>query len=109
MYHACLLSDAAEVCYLNAHRMAPQDFRWIYLLGYLYYKEGRLSEASLYYGHARKLRPEFLPVSVNLGDVLVQQNRRVEAAARFEQALELDPGCGAAHFGLGQLALSSGK
>ncbi len=109
MYHAYSLSDAAEVCYLNANRIAPQEFRWIYLLGYLYHKTGRLSEAAVYYTHARKLRSESLSLPVHLGDVLVQQNRPTEAAVQFEQALKIDSNCGAAHFGLGQLALSSGK
>ncbi len=109
IYHAYSLSDAAEVCYLNANRIAPQEFRWIYLLGYLYHKMGRLSEAAVYYAHARRLRSESLSLPVHLGDVLAQQNRPTEAAVQFEQALKIDSSCGAAHFGLGQLALSSGK
>ena len=109
MYHAYALSDAAEVCYLNVNRVAPEDFRWIYLLGYLYHKAGRLSEASVYYTHARRLRSESLSLPVHLGDVLAQQNRPTEAAVQFEQALKIDGNCGAAHFGLGQLALSREK
>ena len=81
MYHAYALIDVAEICYLNAHRVEPADFRWNYLLGYLCHKQGRLPEAELYYREAGRLRSGYLPVSVNLGDVLLQQDRHTDAAA----------------------------
>src|SRR5688500_562643 len=31
-YHAYSLNAPARDCYLNANRLAPRDFRWIYLL-----------------------------------------------------------------------------
>ena len=109
MYHAYALSDVAEICYLNAHRVEPKDFKWIYLLGYLCHKQGRLAEAELYYREAGRLRSEYLGVPANLGDVYLQQDRPTEAATQFEKALGLDPNCGPAHFGLGLVALSRGK
>ena len=107
VYHAYSLTSPAEQCYLNAHRLAPKDFRWAYLLGNVYQKEGRAEEALTYYKLARKLRPDYLAVPVNAGNLYLARNRLEEARASFQEALASDTKCAAAQYGLGQTALSA--
>ncbi|MCI0485889.1 MAG: tetratricopeptide repeat protein, partial [Blastocatellia bacterium] len=107
VYHAYSLASPAEQCYLNAHRLAPGDFRWAYLLGNICQKEGRAEEALNYYKLARKLRPDYLAVPVNVGNIYLARNRLEEARASFQEALSLDAKCAAAQYGLGQAALSA--
>ncbi|MEP6707068.1 MAG: tetratricopeptide repeat protein, partial [Pyrinomonadaceae bacterium] len=106
IYQAYSLNSAAKECYLNAARLAPKDFRWVYLLGKLYEKEGDVREAINNYDVGRQLRPDYLPVFVSLGNIYLQLNRLDEAEANFKRALELSENAAAAQYGLGQAALS---
>jgi tetratricopeptide (TPR) repeat protein len=106
IYQAYALSAPAKQCYLNAARLAPKEFRWVYLLGKLHEREGDAERAISYYNSARSLRPDYLPVFVNLGNIYLQLNRLDEAEVQFKGALELDEASAAASYGLGQVALS---
>lgn len=106
VYHAYSLTPPAEQCYLNAQRLAPRDFRWVYLLGGLYQTEARAADAIAAFRRAQKLRPEYPATPVHLGNLHLQQNRNEEALAAFNEALALDARCAAALYGLGQVALS---
>jgi tetratricopeptide (TPR) repeat protein len=106
VYHAYSLTPQAEECYLNAHHIAPTDFRWDYLLANILHGEGRAEEAATYYQLARELRPNYQPASVNLGNLYLQQNRLEEARASFTEALKINANCAASRYGLGQVALS---
>ena len=107
IYHAYSLVLPAQQCYLNASRLAPKDFRWIYLLGKLDQLDGRFDEAVQRFLIARKLQPNYAAVPVNLGNIYVQLNRATDAKENFAAALEIDPNNAAANYGLGQLALSA--
>ena len=107
VYHAYSLVRPAEQCYLNATRLAPADFTWIYLLGYLYQQAGRIQEAILYYSEVRRIRPDYLAAAVNLGTLCLDQNRPEEARNAFGAALAIDSSSAAAHYGLGQAAMSA--
>jgi len=107
IYHAYSLVMPAQECYLNAHRLAPRDFRWIYLLGRLDQQEGRADEAVAHYLIARSLQPQYVALPVNLGNTLLQLNRTDEAKESFSAALRIEPNNAAANYGLGQLALSA--
>ena len=106
IYHAYSLHEAAKECYLNAARLSPKDFRWAYLLGKLYEREGDAAQAVRYYDAARTLRPDYLPVFVNLGNIYLQLNRLDEAEASFKQVIEKYEASAAAQYGLGQVSLS---
>jgi len=106
IYHAYALTAPAAECYLNALRLAPDDFRWPYLLGKLRQQAGEADEAASYYAAARKLRPDYAPALVSLGDVYLQLNRLEDAEANFKAALAANANDVAAHYGLGQAALS---
>ncbi len=106
IYQAYSLNSPARECYLNASRLAPKDFRWVYLLGKLHEREGNAQDAISYYDAARSLRPDYLPVFVSLGNIYLQLNRLDEAEGFFKRALEVNEGSAASHYGLGQAALS---
>jgi tetratricopeptide (TPR) repeat protein len=106
IYHAYSLNSPARECYLNAVRLAPKDFRWIYLLAKLDHTEGRFEEAIRGYEAARVLHPNYVAVAVNLGNILLELNRLEEAKVSFSGALEIDENNAAAQYGLGQVALA---
>src|SRR3989441_2747757 len=105
-YQAYSLNAAARECYLNAARLAPQDFRWVYLLGKLDQQEDMTEDAVRRYRSSGTLQPEYLAVPVNLGNIYLQLNRLEEAKENFKRALVIDKNCAAALYGLGQVALS---
>ncbi len=107
IYHAYAIISPAHDCYLNASLLAPKDFRWTYLVAKLDQQEGRFEEAIRRYRIARTLRPDYLAVPVNLGNIFLELNRLEEARASFKEALEIDKNNPAAHYGLGQIALST--
>jgi tetratricopeptide (TPR) repeat protein len=106
IYQAYSISASAKECYLNAVRLAPSDFRWVYLLGKLHEREGDVEAAINSYNAARRLRSDYLPLFVNLGNIALQLNRLDEAEDYFKRALALQETSAAAHYGLGQAALS---
>ncbi len=106
IYHAYSLISSAQDCYLNASRLTPRDFRWIYLLGKLDQQEGRFDEAIGRYQVARALRPNYVAVLVNLGNIYLELNRLEDARESFRAALEIEENNAAAHYGLGQVAVS---
>ncbi len=108
-YHAYQLLTAAGTCYANAHQIAPQEFRWSYLLARIHHEMGELQEAETFYKLAAAQVDDYPALWVHLGDVLFQANRVEDAQKAFEQALSLSPRSAAALFGLGQVAMASGN
>ena len=105
-YHAYSLNAPARECYLNAGKLAPKDFRWIYLLGKLDQIEGRMDDAIQRFRTVSSLQPEFVAAQVNLGNIYLELNRLEEAQSNFNSALQKQANNPAAHYGLGQIALS---
>ena len=105
-YHAYMLTLPAGECYVNASLLEPKDFRWVYLLGRIAQREDLVDPAISQLVAARALRPDYVPIHVNLGNVLLQLNRLEEAVTSFKAALALDKTNAAALYGLGQVALS---
>ncbi|HEX5875826.1 MAG TPA: tetratricopeptide repeat protein [Pyrinomonadaceae bacterium] len=106
IYHAYSLTSSARECYVNASALAPKEFRWIYLLAKLDQQEGRFEEAIRRYQVARTLRPDYVAVPVNMGNIFLDLNRLDDAAASFNAALAIDKDNPATHYGLGQVAMS---
>ena len=106
LYHAYELAEPAAVCYANAARLSPRDFRWTYLLAVLDHQEGRLDEAVAGYERALLLQGSSLPARVRLGEAFLALRRLDEARGSLSRVLEIEPGNAAALAGLGQVALS---
>lgn len=106
IYQAYSLASSARECYLNANLLTPNDFRWIYLLGKLEQQEGRFEEAINRFRVARSMRPDYLAVLINLGNISLELNRLEDAKQSFDDALKIDQNNPAAYYGLGQVAMS---
>jgi tetratricopeptide (TPR) repeat protein len=106
LYHAYQLIQSARDCYFNANFLAPNDFRWIYLRADIDRRVGSMEDAIRRYRLARTLRPDYVAVPVNLGNTFLNLSRDDEARESFREALEIDKNDPAAHYGLGEIALS---
>jgi tetratricopeptide (TPR) repeat protein len=106
LYHAYGLHEAAAAAYLEALRLDPADFRWIYYLGLAHRarNEPEKSVARLEEAVARK--PHDVPALVRLAEVHRDAGRAAAAEPLFERAARIDPGNAVALAALGQLALS---
>jgi protein O-mannosyl-transferase len=105
LYHVHEMLAGARPAYGNARRLDPQHFRWAYLDAWLAQGAGRLDHALAAYEEARAIDPDYPPLALRLGEVLLESNRPEEAARHLTKALE-EPGLEApAAFRLGQLAL----
>ncbi len=100
--------DAAQVCFSNASKIAPEDYRWPYLGAYLHKVRGRLPQAVEGFEEALRGSPEFLPARLRLGQIRAEQGEATLAREQFEKALELEPDCAPAYQGLGELAAAAG-
>ena len=96
--------ESAGVCFENARRLAPEDYRWHYLAGYLAMIQGRLEQAIADYRRALELEPAFLPAVLRMGRSELDRGRYPAARSLFERALELDPAAAAGHEGMGHVA-----
>jgi tetratricopeptide (TPR) repeat protein len=107
IYHAYDLLEPAAASYRNANRSAP-GYRWLYYLGLVYEREGRLEEAFESFREALSRRPGDAPALFHLGQIELDRNRPKAARSRFLSALEGAPDCHAARFGLGEVARALG-
>jgi tetratricopeptide (TPR) repeat protein len=80
-FHAYSFNAPARECYVNASRLAPKDFRWVYLTAKLDQQDGRFDEAIKNYLLAQSLNPSYVAASINLGNIFLEANRLAEAHA----------------------------
>jgi len=108
-YHVYELYEAAEASYRNAHRLAPEEFRWTYYLAVLLQTTGQFEEAAQLFEAALLQSPQDLTSHVRLGQIYLAAEHPVDARRHLEQALKIDAQCALAHYFLGQLASSAGE
>lgn len=100
--------DAAEAALVNAHRLAPDELRWTYLLGYLYTLRGDPQQAATLLSEALETAPDLVPALIRLGRLRLDMEQIAEARELFERALEVAPRSAAAYEGLGRVATAEG-
>lgn len=100
-YHSNQFYEQADAAYGIAARLDSSDYRWRYLRALLEEEDGR-EEASM--NHLRdtlRLKPDYLPASTRLGDILFKRDQLDEAARNYEIGKGSIP---QAAFGLGRIA-----
>ena len=103
---AATFLDAAEACYLNAQKLAPNDRRWPYYLGHLYKGKGPIEKSVSSFERALQLVPDDVTTMVWLGEAYLAEGRADAADRLFAEALALQPSLAAARFGAGRAALA---
>ncbi len=96
--------DATRACFGNAHTLAPDDFRWAYLLGYVHQLEGRLEDAIPLLIEVASREPDFLPALLRLGRGYLERGDPDQAESWFQKALDQAPDTPAGFEGLGKAA-----
>lgn len=107
LYHAHDFLGPAEAAYRNAVRLDPGHQHWRYYLGTLYQHLGRFEEAAGELGAALAIVSDAATLK-RLGDVARARERTEEARDFYQRALDADPACHAARFGLGEVARDAG-
>ena len=105
LFMAATLLDAAEACYANAERLAPQDRRWPYYLGQIYKGRGPVEKAVASFERARQLAPDDIPTMIALGNAHLAAGNGDAADELFAKAIAAQPRLAAARFGAGRAAL----
>jgi len=109
-YHAHALNEEAAICYHGARILAPRDFRWAYLLAVLRTSAGAQPKESMsLFNDAAKLRRDYAPLSVRVGQILLHHGKHKLARKSFARAAKLDPSLAAAQRGMGQAFLAEGN
>lgn len=101
--------EAARACFDNARALAPDDYRWHYLLGYAWLLRGDPAVASKHFEAALELRSDFVPAMLRLGRAQLELGDGKAARRWFEDALAADASSPAALEGLGKLAAAEGE
>jgi tetratricopeptide (TPR) repeat protein len=108
-YDAHGLQDVAEPCYRRAVELAPDEFRWTYLLAIVREINGaEADEVKERFARSLVLRPDYGAAYVRTGDALVRRGLFDEAAEQFRLALVHAPRAAVAYRGLGQALLRLG-
>ena len=107
LFLAAKLGDQAELCYLHARALAPDDMRWSYLLGHVYLVKGDRTNAAAAFERALTLRPADVPTMVWLAETRLDLGRLADAESLFMKAAASQPSA-AAWFGAGRAALARG-
>ena len=91
----------------DADELAPEDFRWIYLLAVVREINGADAEEMIeLFRRAAALRPDYAPIYIRLGDGLWRRGRHDEAEDELQKAIRLAPNAALAYRRLGQVALT---
>lgn len=95
-------------CFQQAVRLDPQQFRWRYYKG-IVEEDFNLSDAAETYRNAQRYRPNYAPLYMRYGNLLVRLNRPEEARRKYLQAAELAPRAADPLLGLARLEMSLGN
>jgi tetratricopeptide (TPR) repeat protein len=105
LYHVHAVAAAAELCYRNAIRLSPRNFRWRYYTGELLRDRGRYREALVEFAAAEALDADYPPLRLRRAQVWLELGDTERAGAAL-QPLRREAGLqAAANYGLGRIAL----
>ncbi len=107
--HAHNYREEANTAYANALKLAPDDIRWAYYLGFNLMEMGNLEESVKYFDQALTIDPNEYFALVRCGHVLLDLNRPQEAAEYFKKALAIDDASAFALYGLGRALSDLGE
>ena len=105
LYQSHQLGQAAERCFENAVRLAPDSFRWAYYLAWVTLQSGRNELALQRFETARKLDPDYPVLTLRMADAWLDLNRQDQAQAAYRAIVDAEGLQAAARYGLGQIAL----
>ena len=105
--HAHQFDEEAAAAYAEASRLAPGDFRWIYLRANVEEARDPTAAAALY-RRAVELDPAYAPARIRLASALEKIGLAAGADEHYREAARLEPDNAVAHLGLGRLALARG-
>jgi tetratricopeptide (TPR) repeat protein len=100
--------EQANTCLDRAAELAPQEFRWPYLLG-LHQSVSNLDAAARHWRRAAELRPDDVVVRLRLGELFLQQENLEEAAVHLSTAARLAPQHPRASLDMARLSLAQGN
>ncbi len=100
------MQTAARIAFENAHRLAPDDFRWLYYLAWVEASLGDYARALPLFEQAARLKPDYAPLILRRADALRGLDRLDEARALYLQARKRPGLEAAADAGLAQIALA---
>lgn len=88
--------------YAIAEAGSPEAFEWPYYSGTAHNVLGETQAAFEAFERAQRLSPEYVPLKLNLADVLFDLNRWEESRALYQEVIASHPDLPSAHFGLGK-------
>ena len=106
VYHSNLLPEQAARAYRIAARLAPGDYQWVYCQAFLQEENGNEKDEFEFLRQTVRLKPDYIPALLKLGDGAFKRDRLDEAAHYYEMAAKT-PDKGSpmqAVFGLGRVA-----
>ncbi len=106
LYHSHHIYVPADPCYRIAARLAPEEFRWPYYLGYLMVQTSQPQRAVVAFQRALEIRPDYAPAKLRLAGVHLDLGQLVEAEILYQATRTVEGLRAAALFGLGRLAMA---
>jgi len=109
VYYGYELNDLAAVAWGNAVELAPEDGRWLYLLGLLRRIEGDWEQARELLARAVAQAPDDAAARIHWGRLLLDLGDPDGAETQFRAVREILPTSAAAALGLARTALATGR
>ncbi|PYV32169.1 MAG: hypothetical protein DMG22_14295 [Acidobacteria bacterium] len=106
LYHR---PDEASVCYRRAHQLDPMSFKWLYYLGSQTAKQGKHTEAVGTLRAALRLKPDYLPARLKLGESLFAVGELDESGETYSAIIRQWPDAAEAYYGLGRISIARGN
>lgn len=101
--------QSADDAYSRAIALDPKSFEWPYLDAFVLDRLARPQDAAIRLREALKIRPDYLPARVRLGDALLSAGQLSESRAVFSELLHEPQAEPLALFGLGRILAAEGK